>query len=286
LFPIPLSLSLVHFRSLSYPALLCSHTLRAGDTSVARSPGVVRRQCIVLVPVLALPRRLSLACRCARRVYTATLAARSLPRLSSACRCAGCPLAAHRPCSWARPTTVSVVPSLLRRPPACRCAGRPPAATSLACSPLRLSPIHPSHRPDAAPCSLSSLVLSTPWHANYTPLFPSWSSRRSSARFPSLSLTATRSPACPAWPLHFVAFTSSPCSGSPKMLPTTQFPSRASTFDSECCPLNCKQVPAVVSTSFVASKVAPVEPAVSAGAGEFVARRSTSHKKFCFSELC
>jgi hypothetical protein len=95
------------------------------------------------------------------------------------------------------------------------------------------------------------------------------------ARFPSLSLTATRSLACPAWPLHFVAFTSSPCSGSPKMPPTTQFPSRASTFDSECCPLNCNQVAAVVSAFFVASKVAPVEPAVSAGAGEFVARRST-----------
>jgi hypothetical protein len=64
LFPIPLSLSLVHFRSLSYPALLCSHTLRAGDTSVARSPGAVLLQCAALVPVLAhSPLRLSPARR-------------------------------------------------------------------------------------------------------------------------------------------------------------------------------------------------------------------------------
>jgi len=59
-----------------------------------------------------------------------------------------------------------------------------------------------------------------------------------------------------------------------------RFSSRTLTFGSQYCTTHCNRTPTVVHANSLASKVAPQEPAVSAGAGEFMARAFTSPKSF------
>jgi len=59
-----------------------------------------------------------------------------------------------------------------------------------------------------------------------------------------------------------------------------RFSSCTLTFGSQYCATHFNRIPTVVHTDSLASKVAPQEPAVSAGAGEFVARAFTSPKSF------
>jgi len=57
-----------------------------------------------------------------------------------------------------------------------------------------------------------------------------------------------------------------------------RFSSRTLTFGSKYCTSHCNRAPTVVHAHSLASKIAPEEPVVSAGAGKFVARAFTSPK--------
>jgi len=59
-----------------------------------------------------------------------------------------------------------------------------------------------------------------------------------------------------------------------------RFISQTMTFGSEYCTSHCNRTPTMVHAHSLASKIAPEEPVVSAGAGEFVARAFTPPNSF------